>query len=89
MPMFTRNKEVLKSHPTIIESGIKIVSQMKHMGVTVDCKLDWHPHTQYLENKALLIRNSLVRCSTATWGMTFHNLMTIYKYTILPVITYT
>jgi hypothetical protein len=29
MPMFTRNKEVLKSHPTIIERGIKIVSQMK------------------------------------------------------------
>jgi hypothetical protein len=26
MPMFTRNKEVLKSHPTIIERGIKIVS---------------------------------------------------------------
>jgi hypothetical protein len=23
MPMFTRNKKVLKSHPTIIERGIK------------------------------------------------------------------
>ena len=61
---------------------------MKYLGVTLDCKLDWYPHTQYLENKMLLIRNSLVRCSTATWGMTFHNLMTIYKYDILPVITY-
>jgi len=88
MPMFTRTKEVLKSHPTIIERGIKIVSQMKYLGVTLDCKLDWYPHTQYLENKVLRIRNSFIRCSTATWGMTFHNLMTIYKYAILPVITY-
>jgi len=88
MPMFTRNKEVLKSHPTIIERGIKIVSQMKYLGVTSDCKLDWYPHTQYLENKLLRIRNSLLRCSTAAWDMAFHNLMTIYKYAILPVITY-
>jgi ribonuclease HI len=61
---------------------------MKYFGVTLDCKLDWYPHTQYLENKVLPVRNSLVRCSTATWGMTFHNLMTFYKYAILPVITY-
>ena len=88
IPMFTRNKEVLKSHPTINERGIKIASQMKYLGVTLDFKLDWYPHTQYLENKVLLIRNSLVRCSTATWGITFHNLMTIYKYAIFPVITY-
>jgi hypothetical protein len=64
--MFTRNKEVLKNHPTIIERGIKIVSQMKYLGVSLDYKLDWYPHTQYLENKVLRIRNSLVRCSTAT-----------------------
>jgi len=38
MPMFTRNKEVLTSHPTIIERGIKIISQMKYLGVTLDCK---------------------------------------------------
>ena len=43
--------------------------------------------TQYLENQVLRIRNNLVRCSTATWGKTFHSL-TIYKYTILPVITH-
>jgi len=49
---------------------------------------DWYPHTQSLENKVLLIRNSLACCSTATWGMTFHNMLTIYKYAILPVITY-
>jgi hypothetical protein len=53
--MFTRNKEVLNSHPRIIERGIKIASQMKYLGVTLDCKLDWYPHTQYLENKVLLI----------------------------------
>jgi len=54
----------------------------------LDCKLDWYPHTQHLENKLLRIRNNLVRCAKATWGMSFHILMTIYKYAMLPVITY-
>jgi hypothetical protein len=48
MPVFTRKKELLKSHSTISERGIKIVSQMKYLGVTLDCKMDWYPHTQYL-----------------------------------------
>ena len=54
----------------------------------LDCKLDCYTHTQHLENKLLLIRNNLVRCSKATWGMSFHNLMMIYKYAIFPAITY-
>jgi hypothetical protein len=61
---------------------------MRHLGVTLDCKLDWYPHTQHLENKLLRIRNSLVCCSKATWGMSFHNLMTRYKCAILQTITY-
>jgi hypothetical protein len=88
MPMFTRNREEFKCHPTIVTWGIKIVSKMRHLGETLDCKLDWYPHTQHLENKLLRIRNSLVRCSKATWGMSFHNLMTSYKCAILQAITY-
>jgi hypothetical protein len=61
---------------------------MRYLGVMLDCKLDWYPHTQYPESKLPRIRNSLVRCSKATWGMSFHNLMTIYKCAILPATTY-
>jgi hypothetical protein len=61
---------------------------MRYLRIMLDSKLDWYPHTQYLENKLLCIRNSLVRCSKATWGMPFYNLMTIYKYTMFPAITY-
>jgi len=86
--MYTTNRAVLKSHPEIIKRGIQIVSQMKYLGVTIDCKLDLYPHTLYLERKVLRIRNSLARCSTATWGMTYHNLMMIYKHAIFPAITY-
>jgi hypothetical protein len=53
----------------------------------LDCKLDWYPHKQYLENKLMPIRINLVHCSKATWGMSFHNLI-IYKYAIIPAITY-
>jgi len=50
--------------------------------------MDWFPHTQYLENKLLHIRNNLSRCPKATWGLSYANLVTIYKYAILPTITY-
>jgi hypothetical protein len=88
MPMYTRNKGALKSHPSITKRKIQIVSQMKYLGVTLDSKLDWYPHTLYLERKVLHIRNNLARCSTATWGMSHHNLLMIYKHAILPFITY-
>ena len=85
--MFTRNREEYKRHPTIVPWGIKIVSKMRYLGVMLDCELDWYPHTQYLESKLLHIHNSLVHFSKATWEMSFHNLMTIYKYAILPAVT--
>jgi hypothetical protein len=50
--------------------------------------LDWFPHTQYLGNKLLHIRNNLVRCSKATWGISYANPVTVYKHAILPIITY-
>jgi hypothetical protein len=46
------------------------------------------PHTQYLENKLLHIRNNLARCSKATWGLSYANIVTVYKHAILPAITY-
>jgi hypothetical protein len=61
---------------------------MKCLGVTLDSKMNWYPRTIYLENKALTIRNNLVRCSAANWGLTYHNLLTIYNCAILPVITF-
>ena len=88
MPMFIRNRELYKSRPKIPEWGLNIVSRMKYLGIMLDCKLDWFPHTQYLENKLLHIRNNLVRCSKATCGISYPILVTVYKYAILPVITY-
>ena len=43
MPMYTRNGEELKNHPSIIKWGIQIVSQLKYLGVTLECKMDWYP----------------------------------------------
>ena len=51
--------------------------------------MDWYPHTLYLKRKVLHIRNSLARCSTATWVLTYQHLLTMYKHAIFPVITYT
>jgi len=80
--------DVYTRHPTTAEWGINVVSKMRYLGVTLDSKLDWFPHSQHLESKLLRIRNRLIRCSKVTWGMSFHNLLTIYQHAILPVITY-
>jgi hypothetical protein len=61
---------------------------MKYLGIMLDSKMDWFTHTQYLENKLLYIRNNLARCSKATWGLLYANLVTIYKHATLLAITY-
>jgi hypothetical protein len=57
MPMFIRKRHTYKSHPKISLWGLN-VSKMKYLGIMLDCKMDWFPHTQYLENKLLHIRNN-------------------------------
>jgi hypothetical protein len=88
MPVLARNRDEYKRHPTTVAWGINVVSKMRYLGVILDYKLECFPHSQHLELKLLRIRNRLVRCSIATWGMSFHNLLTIYKHAILSAITY-
>ena len=88
MPMYIRKRTNYNTHPTVIKWGIKVVSKMKYLGVMLDCKMDWFPHTQFLENKILKLRNNLIRCSKTSWGISYHHLLTIYNHAILPVVTY-
>jgi hypothetical protein len=41
MPMFTRNRDEYKRHPTTVAWGINVVSKMRYLGVILDRKLDW------------------------------------------------
>ncbi|KAJ9575592.1 hypothetical protein L9F63_007526 [Diploptera punctata] len=88
MPMYIRKRTEYSTHPTVIKWGINVVSRMKYLGVMLDCKMDWFPHTQFLENKLLKLRNNLIRCSKSSWGISYHHLLTIYNHAILPVISY-
>ncbi|KAJ4429313.1 hypothetical protein ANN_26317 [Periplaneta americana] len=54
----------------------------------LDCKMDWFPHAQFLENKILKLRNNLIRCSKASWGLSYYHLLTMYNHAIFPVISY-
>ena len=67
--------------------GNKCCYKNEISGNYANCKLDWFLHTHYLENKLLHIRNNLARRSKATWGLSYANLVTVYKYAILPAIT--
>ena len=88
MPMYVRKKDTYANHPIVTEWGLNVVTKMKYLGVMIDYKMDWYPHSLYLENKILRLRNMLVRCSKKTWGMSFHHLMTIYHQAILPMLLY-
>ncbi|KAJ4426135.1 hypothetical protein ANN_26944 [Periplaneta americana] len=61
---------------------------MKYLGVMLDCKMDWFPHAQFLENKILKLRNNLIRCSKASWGISYYHLLTMYNHAIFLVISY-
>ena len=69
MPMFERKREIYNNHPGVNTREIKVVNKMKYLGVMLDSKLHWFPHTLFLENKLLHIRNNLARCSKAKWGL--------------------
>jgi hypothetical protein len=80
MPMFIRKSEIYKSHPAVPTERITVVSRTKYLGVMLDSKLDWFPHKLHIENKLLHIRNNLVRCSKAIWGLSYSNMVTVYKH---------
>jgi hypothetical protein len=43
MPMFTRNREEYKRYSTTVARIINVVSKMRYLGATLDCKLDGSP----------------------------------------------
>jgi hypothetical protein len=88
MPMFVKKIEIYNSHPGVNTRGINVVTEMKYFGVMLDSRLDWYPHTLFLENKILHNRNNLARCSKVKWGLSYANLTIIYKHAILPTVTH-
>jgi hypothetical protein len=45
MPMFIRIREKYKRHHVIAAWGINAVSKIRYLGIMLDSKLDWYPHT--------------------------------------------
>jgi hypothetical protein len=88
MPIFICKRKIYNIHSGVNTRGINVVTKMKYLGVMMDSRLHWFPHTLFLENKTLHIRNNLVRCSKAKWGLPYANLTIIYKHAILPAITH-
>jgi len=86
--MFVRKREVFNCHPGVNTRGINVVTKMKYLGVMLDSRLDGYPHTLFLEKKILHVRKNLARCPKAKWGLSYANLMIIYKHAILPIITH-
>ena len=88
MPMFCRKVQLYRSHPIVKNSKLNVVSQLPYLGVILDSKLSWNAHTTHLYNKSHNVLRALIRCSKTTWGLSFNHLVTIYKYCLIPMLTY-
>lgn len=67
---------------------LKLVNEMKYLGVIFDNKLSWNSHIDYVCQKAYQLINQLFRSANVYWGIGSGALRIICKEAILPVLSY-
>ena len=87
--LFTRKKDTSIPKPIKVEGNvINLSTQAVYLGLTLDSKLTWSPHTQEKSTKGL---NMLFACRKAvgkTWGLSPVVTRWIYQQVILPSVLY-
>lgn len=62
--------------------------QIKVLGLYIDSKLTWAPHTMRVKKKLTTCMYALSKTTTSTYGMNFRKARQVYKACISSVITY-
>ena len=64
------------------------VTQMKYLGIVLDQKFNFQEHIKYTVERCAKLIHTLSRAAKLTWGIGYGTITTIYKGTILPLLTY-
>ena len=86
--LFTRKLKYDQPVITFDGQHLPLVNQFKHLGVIIDSKLTWRPHSTYIRGKVLKVTNYLLRFAKNKFGLNSDALRVIYKGAILPIIGY-
>jgi len=86
--LFFHKDKPLVRKPKIHFNGkkIKIVDEIKYLGVYIDTKLSWLPHIQYLKVKTSVMFNILRTTFGTRWGLSSKFLKVLYLTVIEPTV---
>ena len=65
---------------------LPIAKSFKHLGVTIDNRLSWKAHVNYVKTKALKFTNNLLRFAKNNCGLDSRAIEVIFKGATLPTI---
>ncbi|KAJ8893645.1 hypothetical protein PR048_006245 [Dryococelus australis] len=80
----------LKRNPMIRFRGrvIRMVTEMKYLGVILESRLAFHAHVRYAMSKAVTMFYRLRAVASANWGLGYRTLKLVYNSVFLPILTY-
>jgi ribonuclease HI len=86
--LFTKTM-VVQSVPITLEGEeIKLVDEVKYLGLVFDSKLNWQSHIQKRAKKACMILGQCRRAVSKTWGLNPKRTHWLYKAIVRPTIAY-
>jgi ribonuclease HI len=86
--LFTRRRNFELKPLRLFGSDIKLVSEFKFLGLTLDCKLSWKPHLETRIKKACMTFGQCRRAIGRTWGLTPKVIHWLYTSVVRPILSY-
>lgn len=80
----------IKRPPTVKigQSSMRMASAVRYLGVHFGLRFNITPHIKHITRKSKTTFNRLSHIARAHWGISYRNMMTLYKGIFVPVITY-
>ncbi|XP_067129839.1 uncharacterized protein [Centruroides vittatus] len=76
--------------PTLHMNGkkIKVVRELKYLGIMLDHSLTWNSHIQYITTHTSSIMHAFAKVAKTNWGLGASAMTAIYDSIFIPVLTY-
>lgn len=86
--LFTNKRKFEVKPLKLFGTEIKLVSEFKFLGLTLDCKLSWKPHLEKRIKKACMTFGQCRRAIGRTWGLTPKAVYWLYTAVVRPILSY-